>query len=104
MKSITRYLSFLLVLVASTGAIAEAGLEATLGKETHEDYRFSFKTEKKFIGASVEIYHATGERLVTQTLERRKVIIDFGKARKGEYTIRIKTGDQLIEEYKYVKK
>lgn len=64
---------------------------------------FVLKTQKKFIGAKVEIYKPNGELITSQSLEKRKVIIDFGDVRYGTYTIRVTKGAQT-KEFQYVKK
>ena len=64
---------------------------------------FTLKTEKEFVGAQVEVYNSRGELITSQSLQKRKMIIDFGDALFGHYTIRIKKGD-ATQEFKYIKK
>jgi hypothetical protein len=64
---------------------------------------FIIKAEKSFLGATVEIFHAGGDLLASQQLERRKVVIDFGSVQYGTYTIRLTKGDK-IQEYHFEKK
>ncbi|MBX2960946.1 MAG: hypothetical protein KF687_00455 [Cyclobacteriaceae bacterium] len=64
---------------------------------------FMFKADRKFIGASVEVYYANGDLITIQQLEKRKMIIDFCDVKFGEYTIRLKKGND-VQEYHYVKK
>ena len=64
---------------------------------------FVFKAERKFVGATVEVYYSNGDLVTTHTMEKRKMIIDFCDVKFGEYTIRIKKGNE-VEEYRYVKK
>jgi hypothetical protein len=64
---------------------------------------FTFKTDKELIGAQVEVYNSSGELITSNSLQKRKMIIDFGDAVFGTYTIRIIKGDEL-KEFKYVKK
>jgi hypothetical protein len=64
---------------------------------------FVFKADKKFLGAKVEILTSAGEVITSQNLEKRKVIIDFGTARFGTYTIRVSKGDDT-KEFHFVKK
>jgi hypothetical protein len=64
---------------------------------------FVFKTDKKFLGAKVEILSAEGNVITSQNLERRKVVIDFGDVRYGTYTIRVSKGNDR-QEFLFVKK
>lgn len=64
---------------------------------------FVFKAERKFVGGTVEVYYSNGDLVTTHTIEKRKMIIDFCDVKFGEYTIRIKKGNE-VEEYRYVKK
>lgn len=58
---------------------------------------FVFKTDRKFLGATVEVLSAAGTVVTTQTLQKRKMIIDFCDVKKGLYTIRVKKGDRVQE-------
>jgi flagellar hook assembly protein FlgD len=73
----------------------------TVGSTKHRTF-FVFKAQKKFVGATVEIYASNGDLLTTQNLERRKMVIDFGSVTTDTYTIRIIKGDAR-REYQYIK-
>ena len=73
----------------------------TVGSTKHRTF-FVFKAQKKFVGAIVEIYASNGNLLTVQSLERRKMIIDFGGATTDTYTIRITKGGAR-REYQYIK-
>lgn len=62
-----------------------------------KDNVFVLHTEKKFIGAKVEIFSSNGQLLTAQTLRKKKMIIDFGDAGMDTYTIRLSKGDQRRE-------
>jgi outer membrane lipoprotein-sorting protein len=64
---------------------------------------FVFKADKKFLGARVEILTATGGVITAQNLEKRKMIIDFGSAQFGTYTIRVSKGNDT-QEFHFIKK
>lgn len=64
---------------------------------------FVFKVDKKYRGATVEVYYSNGDLVTTQKLEKRKMIINFCDTKFGEYTIRVVKGDKK-QEYYYVKK
>ena len=51
----------------------------------------------------MEIYNASGELITTQSLQKRKMVIDFGDAMLGLYTIKVVKGDSK-QEFKYLKK
>jgi hypothetical protein len=91
------------LLAATSGVKAFTPDEAMPGHRGETNRFFVFKTDRKYIGATLEVYHGNGERLVVQKLEKRKVSIDFGKVRTGEYTIRIQKNND-IQEFRYVKK
>ena len=64
---------------------------------------FVLKAQKEFVGATVEIYRADGALVTAQSLEKRKVIIDFRSVKYGTYTIRVTKGEKT-QEFQYVKK
>ena len=72
------------------------------GSAKHKNL-FTFKTDKKLVGAEVSVYYANGERLTTQKLLKKKMIIDFNDARMGTYTIVVKKGNNE-KEFQFVKK
>jgi hypothetical protein len=61
-----------------------------------------FKVDREFVGAELEIYNAAGEKLFTQKVEQRKVLIDFYYGDEGRYTIVLKKGD-ILEEFEFRK-
>lgn len=70
--------------------------------KSKEKSLFILKTNKKFIGARVEIFQANGALIAAQHLEKKKVVIDFSEVRKGSYTIRVSKGQEK-QEYLYVR-
>jgi hypothetical protein len=64
---------------------------------------FVFKTDKKFVGAQIEVVQANGNIIAKQVLLKRKMIVDFDNVKLGAYTIRITKGNQ-IQEFQYEKK
>ena len=64
---------------------------------------FMLKADKELVGANVEIYNASGELITMQSLQKRKMVIDFGDAGLGLYTIKI-VKREAKQEYKYLKK
>ena len=52
---------------------------------------FYFKVDKAFIGAVVEVYASSGELVMTQSVTRHKMLIDFYDRSEDDYTIRIKS-------------
>jgi hypothetical protein len=52
---------------------------------------FYFKVDKLFIGAVVEVYSSTGDLVLTQTVTRHKMLIDFYEKQPDAYTIKIKS-------------
>ena len=97
-------ITILVVLVTFTNPVlaAKPGEAIIIGHSKNKNL-FVFKTEKKFIGATIEIYTSSGELLTSQNLHKRKMIIDFGPLMKDTYTIRVVKGEAM-REYQYVKK
>lgn len=52
---------------------------------------FYFKVDKLFIGAVVEVYSSSGDLVLTQTVTRHKMLIDFFERQPDAYTIKIKS-------------
>jgi hypothetical protein len=64
---------------------------------------FTFKADRKFLGARVEVIYGNGEVLTSQTLSKRKMLIDFSDMKSGSYMIRVKKGTE-VQEFTYEKK
>ena len=64
---------------------------------------FVFRTQKKLLGAKVEIFSDEGELLTTHTVQKRKMIVDFRDATSGTYTIKVSKGE-LVREFQYTRK
>ena len=104
MKSLIK--SALVALVVASSTFAVAGVTSKEEVEVvPSKYKnlFVFKTEKKFIGADVEVFYSNGDKVTVQRLQKKKMIIDFCDAKFGTYTIRVKKGDN-VQEFQYVKK
>ncbi|HEX7014139.1 MAG TPA: T9SS type A sorting domain-containing protein [Cyclobacteriaceae bacterium] len=64
---------------------------------------FVFRTAKGTSDAKVEIYSDSGKLVTAQTMQKRKIIIDFGGVAFGMYTIRV-TQNGVVTEYQYERK
>jgi hypothetical protein len=64
---------------------------------------FVLKANRKYAGATVEVYYSNGDLVTTQKIEKRRMIIDFCDTKYGEYTIRVVRGNEK-KEFQYVKK
>jgi hypothetical protein len=95
MKTLTKYL--LIVLLALPLATLANGHDES------DANVFILKADKRFMGAKVEIYSATGHLITAQTVDKKKMVIDFGDVRKGIYTIRLIKGDDR-QEYTFEKR
>jgi hypothetical protein len=58
---------------------------------------FVVRTERKLVGGKVEILSASGELVASQTLQKRKMFIDFSDVKQGLYTIRVSKGNEVKE-------
>ncbi len=102
MKTITK-LMLLSLLFISSGIYASTAEAVDSIKPSKHKNLFVFKTEKQFVGARVEVYNSKGELVTSQSLQKRKMVIDFGDVKFDTYTIRIVKG-QAQQEFKYIKK
>ena len=102
MKTRTK-LILLSLLFISSGYASTAEAIDSIGPASKHKNVFVFKTEKKFVGALVEVYNSKGELITSQSLKKRKMVIDFGGVKVDTYTIRIIKGNAK-QEFKYTKK
>lgn len=63
------------------------------GNDDSKDNVYVLKADKKFIGAKVEIFSAGGQLITAQTIDKKKMLIDFGDVKMGVYTIKLTNGD-----------
>ena len=103
MKTLILASAFALAMTSSFAAEERPSGESTEVTFSKEKNLFVFKTKKKFVGATVEIYSSNGLMLTSQHLQKRKMIISFSDARFDTYTIRIAKGNNA-QEFHYVKK
>ena len=92
-----RFSTAIIILVLTAGVFSAEAKNNDKEKDV-----FVVKTEKKFIGAKVQVFNASGELLATQTLKKRKVVIDFGDVKTGSYTIRL-SKDKKTKEFHFEK-
>lgn len=60
------------------------------------------KSNRKFIGATVEVVSSRGEVITSEKLEKRKLLIDFKNVEQGSYTVRLTKGTE-VREFNYLK-
>lgn len=71
--------------------------------DTRYNNLFVFKADRELKGALVEVYHANGDLVISHTLLKRKMVIDFCDVRFGSYTIKI-TKNGNTQEFTFDKK
>ena len=103
MKTLIKVLVAGSLLLSSTVITLAATTDETTTTSTRHKNLFKVKAQKKFSGATVEVFVGNGDLLTAQSLQKRKVIIDFGDAKGGTYTIRLTKGN-ATKEFQYVKK
>lgn len=91
-----------LVLLTGSAQAADPGESIIISNSKNKSV-FVLKTEKKYVGATVEIYTSNGDLVTSQNLQKRKMVIDFGSVLKDTYTIRVVKGN-AHREYRYIKK
>ena len=102
MKPKTRILLVLIVVLSAL--IAKSAMAADVTEiKTKYPHLFVLKANRKYAGATVEVYYSNGDLVTSQQIEKRRIIIDFCDTKYGEYTIRVVKGDKKIE-FQYVKK
>ncbi len=89
--------------LSGSAVMADPGEDQGLNFFGKEKDLFVFRTAKGTSDAKVEIYSDSGELVTAQTMQKRKIIIDFGGVAFGTYTIRV-TQDGVIKEYQYKRK
>ncbi|WP_276368616.1 hypothetical protein [Chryseolinea sp. H1M3-3] len=102
MKITLKFL-FVSLLFLSTGLYASTSTNGHDIEPPKAKNLFVLKTQKDLVGAQVEIYNSKGELITSQSLQKRKMIIDFGDAMFGMYTIKIVKGSSK-KEFQYMKK
>ena len=89
------------LMTARERAMASGDDPVVVVQSKNKDF-FVIKADRKLVGARVDVFYANGDVVTRQTLERRKMIIDFGDVKPGAYTIRVTKEDQ-VEEFEYHK-
>lgn len=100
MKKLT-VLTFLLLISAS--AFSEKAPHSPVRVLSTKSDIFYFKVDKDLIDATIEVYNEKGEKLISDSVKRRKTIIDFYNEEAGHFTIKIVKGN-MEEQFDYVKK
>jgi len=99
-----RALSIAILSLSLSSAVLASGLTegVELKKSKHKNL-FVFKTEKKLVGAKIEVFYSNGDLITSQKLDKKKMVIDFCDAKFGTYTISVTKGNR-IKLFQYVKK
>ena len=90
------------LIIVTTGKAAKPEDAIIIG-QTKNKSLFVYKTQRKFVGAMVEVYTSNGDLLTAQNLQKRKLIIDFGSVLQDTYTIRVVKGND-IREFQFIKR
>ena len=102
MKPLTRIILVLMVILGAL--LAKSALAGTPSEiKTKYPHLFALKANRKYMGATVEVYYSNGDLVTSQKMNKRRLVIDFCDTRFGEYTIRVKQGDEK-HEFQYSKK
>jgi len=95
-------IALVVAFIITTGTTAVVARDSNVVGHTKNKSLFVFKAKKKFVGATVEIYTSQGKLLTTQSMSKRKMVIDFGDVTEDTYTIRIVKGD-ATKEFHFIK-
>ena len=96
-------ISILITLWVTTDVRADRVDHVVRAHQSDRD-TYSFRTDRKLIGAELEVYSTTGEKIVTRKLRGRRVAVDFSQVRFGEYIIRITATGRVVHEHWFLKK
>lgn len=81
----------LILMMVAVGVTTEAGHGVSiLAVDSSMVY---FKVHKRMIGATLEVEDDNGQKLVQETILRKKVIVDFYYSKIGKYKLKIRHGD-----------
>lgn len=100
---LVRFSVLVFLLGCSAFAFALPLKEAVNVTEVKSANVFAYKGSRKMIGATVEVFTSEGVLVTKQVLRKRRMHIDFGQVKSGEYTIRISKGEKR-KEYQFIKK
>jgi hypothetical protein len=90
-------------LTLSSSVFASGSTEGfELVKSKHKNF-FVFKTERKLIGAKIDVFSSNGDLITSQKLDKKRMVIDFHDAKFGTYTICITKGNRT-KLFQYIKK
>jgi len=98
-----RTLLTILVLVAAIAPAGAVGNTSVQILDSNNENYFVFKVHPALKGAKIEVFHASGDLLLTETLSKRKMIIDFRSVKEGTYRIHVEKGNES-EVFEYIKK
>lgn len=101
-KRITLLSIFFLIMSSGFVVTASDAIDTVIEPPKNKNL-FTFKTGKELVGGQVEIYNSKGELITSQSLQKRKMVIDFDDAHFGAYTIKIVKG-KAEREFRYIKK
>jgi hypothetical protein len=94
---------FLIIIILTTTSAFAAQSDPQVKILSTTSDIFYFKVDKDLIGGEVEIIARDGEMLGSQTISKKRTLIDFYSLEPGSYTIIITKGD-LHKEFHYEKK
>ena len=89
--------------LSGSAVMADPGEDQGLNFFGKDKDLFVFRTAKGSSDAKVEVYSDSGELVTAQTMQTRRIIIDFGGVAFGMYTIRV-TQNGVVSEYRYERK
>lgn len=102
MKKIGRIILICVGLIAMRQpAIGTGGDDVVMVAGKRKDL-FMIKADRRLVGARVEVFYANGDVVTRQTLEKRKMIIDFSDVKPGAYLIRV-SKEHRVTEFEYNK-
>lgn len=97
MKPFIRISALLLVMVLTAPAHSQNSVQVIRARQANQ---FAFKAPREMVKAQVEVLAENGNRIDSQQLMKRKMVIDFTALPKGNYTIVVKK-DGKAESFAY---
>ncbi len=85
----------------STSLFAKVVPSDTISQETHSSHSelIMLRIEKDQIGSKVMVFHSSGDLVMSKTVKRKKLVIDFSEVKYGKYTVILMKDGVEIESF-----
>ena len=104
MKTLKTLLAAILITISSN-MFAEMVPADSIKHQTHSSQSelIMLRIEKDQIGSEVMVFHSSGDLVMTKTVKRKKMVIDFSEVKYGSYTVILMKDGIEIESFVFNK-